>query len=295
MENIKKSGANCNAHLLHFKLIVIGLILFFNLNNVFSGINGSLSNLVSQAGDEVEAEKNNSYKISILGGNSIEQNGKKMSKSEYYLKPAFYYEHSSGFYSALSCIYMPTDKKEPLDNISFNIGYDKDFGDYLTLGIDYTYSYYFTTKQVASGVPHTFMLSGSWYNRIVIPAFYVIYNYGTTKDYTLSFDFTHVFSFPEIFSANDKLSIALITGLYAGTTNFYEDYTTKNKLGSKNVTSTVSSKFSLTSAFINSSVKYKISFVSFGAGINYSLPLNQQKVLNSNNLPTFTVNTSFYF
>ena len=249
--------------------------------------------------DSVVKEKANTFKLSLQAGNNLLQNGKKMAKDEYYIKPSFNYYHRSGFYASSYLALLPSDKKRMLDNYCLNAGFDKDFGDYLTLGIDYAYLYYYSTKQVSSSASNYITLSGSWYNKTLTPTIYAILSAGSTTDYTTCFDLEHVFSKKNVWKKNDKLSLPISFGAYAGTSNAYQNYTVKNKITDKAGKSvnqnTINTGFTLTALYTNLTLKYRLNKWSVAANAAYYLQFNVPKKLSSNNAPLFRLTLSRYF
>jgi hypothetical protein len=247
-----------------------------------------------------EDDKKNNYEFSVQYGNNISQNGRKMTSDVTYIRPAFNYSHSNGIYLGINVSYLPANKKKKkFDNVSFNLGYDKELGENFSIGIDYTYSRYFSAKQVASSIPNTIMLNGSWFNTIISPTLSVMYSFGDTSDFTMSLDISHVFSFKHLFTNTDKLTIPVVLGTYAGTSNFYKNYTKKNNItdtsGSLIDASSIKSSFGFTSAYLLTTVKYKISFFSVGGSVNFILPINQPKKITKNNHPVYSVQIAFNF
>lgn len=235
----------------------------------------------------------NTLKVALSTGNNIIQNGRKMNTNAHYLMPAFSYFHHSGCYVGASLVYMFTNKK-PLDNLSMNIGYDKDFGENITIGIDYSYSKYFSTKQVKSGVPHTLTLSGLWYNTIVTPAVYAYYTFGSATDITLSADLTHSFIFKNILTPADKISIPVVFGAYMGTLNFYNEYVKKNPESTVTPT-TYPTRFGLTSIFCTASLRYRIKSFGFGLTGTYNAQFNAKQKPVWAALPIYKLQVAYYF
>lgn len=249
--------------------------------------------------DSVVKEKANTFKISTQVGNNIQQNGKKMAKDEYYLKPTINYNHISGFYASTYFVLLPADKKRILDYYCLNAGFDKDFGDNLTLGIDYAYNFYYSTKQVSASASNFVTLSGSWYSKRLTPTIYAILSTGSTTDYTTCFDLEHVFSKKNVWKKNDKLSFPISFGAYAGTSNAYQNYTVKNKITDKAGKSvnqnTINTGFTLTALYTSITLKYKVNKWGIAANASYYAQFNVPKKLTSNNAPLIRITASRYF
>lgn len=252
-----------------------------------------------QAPGDNSEEKKHTFRLALQAGNNLVQNGKKMSKDELYLRPTLYYNHISGFYAISYVSYLPGDKKRPLDNVTADVGYDRDFGDKLTLGVDYMYTYYYSSKQVGSSASNLITLSGSWYNKIITPTLYSIWSVGTTNDYTAGMDFIHTFKYKNVFKTNDVFTIPIIVGAYAGTSNNYQSYTKKNnvtdKKGKAVSTSDINPGFGLTSIFFSAALKYRYKHMAISPAINYYLQFNQPKKLASSNVPVYKLTLSYYF
>jgi hypothetical protein len=259
----------------------MGFILFMSVHSF------------AQVDTAVTEKQSNDIKVALSAGNNIIQNGRKMNKNEQYIMPAITYFHRTGWYIGSSLVYMWSEKK-PLDNLSVNTGYDKEFRDDFTVGIDYSYSKYFSTKQVKSGVPHTLTLYGSWYNRILSPALYAYYSFGGVTDITFNTDFTHTFLFTNVLKNDDRVSIPVIAGAYFGTLNFYSDYVKKNP-DTNSSTSTTSTTFGLTSIFFSASIKYRIKSFGIGLGGTYNAQFNAKQKPTLASLPIYKIQLSYYF
>ena len=178
--------------------------------------------------DSTSTDNQNAYKIGLNYGTSLQQNGRKATSNEAFVHPSLQFTHTSGLSLEVSGILMPSAKKKMLDDVALSVGYDKDFGDHLSCGVEYSYSRYFTTKQLTSSQPHNITVNAMWYNSIVTPSLYITEGLGSSDDITFNFDLMHLFIIKHIISNKDKLTIPVIASVYAGTTNYYLDYLTKN-------------------------------------------------------------------
>lgn len=239
------------------------------------------------------------FKISLLYGNGIQQNGRNLPANQSFLKPAFRYTSDLGFYGAVSALFFPSEKKRKLDNISLNLGYDYDITESFSAGVDYTYSYYYSTKQLAALSPHILMLDLSWYNSIVTPSVYCIFDMGKKgTDYTFNLDLTHVFIIHHIFAKKDRIIVPLSAGGYAGTSKLYKEYLlTLSKPTSTSLATinTINRGFQLTSLYLLSGLKYRIGCFSLGGTLYYDWQFDSSsRSFQNGNLIT-TINTAFYF
>ena len=276
-----------NKQLRGLPFVLLHILMFLTMVNTAKAQNDSNYN-----------EPTHSFKFSTQIGNNLIQNGRKQAKNQLYFRPSFMYYHISGFYLGTYITTIPGDKKNPLDNIRWNTGYDYDIGDHLTIGIDYSYSKYYTTKQVTSSAPHCVMLSASWYAKLITPSIYEIMNLGSTNDYTTNFDLSNVFIKKQFLKTTGKLSIPINIGTYYGTSNYYSTYAKKNKLTDKkgkplplNSVTTTSTQF--TSFYASATIKYKISKFAISANLTITNQLVQNKYVTQT--PVWRVLLSYYF
>jgi hypothetical protein len=171
--------------------------------------------------DTSKIETYNEAKFSIQTGNNLVQLGQTMSSNEFYLRPGINYYHKTGLYVGGNLTWMPMDSSKKLDNFNLSLGYDRDLSDYFTVGIDYTFSQYYTTKQVASSAAHMISPYITWENKIVSPTLTPMLLLGTTNDFALQFDLTHIFVFKSVFHPKGKLTIPISTGAIGGTSDYY--------------------------------------------------------------------------
>jgi len=253
-------------------LIVIGIVL---VNSMFA-----FSYTINKDSQSVESK--HSFKFTTQIGNNVIQNGRKQATNQLYVRPSLMYYHIKGFYIGTYITTVPSNKKNRLDNIRWNTGYDYDIGDHLSLGIDYSYSQYFTTNQVTSSAPHCIMLSATWYGNIITPSIYEIFNLGSTNDFTTNIDFSHVFVKRNFLHSKGKLSIPLNIGTFYGSSNYYNNYAKNNKLTDKkgnplplNSLSTTANEF--TGFYVSLTLKYKISNFAVSSNVTMNNQLEQKK------------------
>jgi len=287
------------------KLKIFCLIIYlvpFGINYLqaeTSNSNKIISDSTSINDDKTDNDKVNNFKLAFKYGNNIQQRGKKMVVDQHYMQPSFRYSNSNGIYACLSYEYLLNVKKDHIDNIAVNVGYDKEFTDYFSASIDYSYSKYFSTKQITSGEPHTLTLDATFDNDIITLCISGIGSFGNVNDITTSLDLSHIFLIHHLFNKKDKLTIPIIVGAYAGTSNFYRDYllvnNVKNKKGKAITANEINTEFALTSDYITTGIKYRVGFFSIGSTITYSSEFNQPKTLATSNEPVYDVTMAFYF
>jgi hypothetical protein len=244
-------------------------------------------------------DKDNEFKAYLQNGNCTLQNGKKSATNDNYLRSGFDYSNTAIGISAGAYCDDIFAEKVPIDNITFNAEYDKDFGDHFSTSINYAYGDYYSTRQVSSSENNVFTLDGSWDNKIITPDLSLIYSTGKTSDYTVNFDASHVFSFKNINTKNDRLMIPIIVGTYMGTTNFYKEYINKNKIRNKKgeliKPTDINTQFQLTSIYLTTAIAYRIGHFSISGGITYSFEYNEPKGTSPSNTPVYYIKTAVYF
>jgi hypothetical protein len=245
----------------------------------------------------------NQTKFSIQSGNNIVQAGNAMAENILYLRPGIMYYHKSGVYAGASLTYMPTDTtKKPIDNYYLNIGYDIDLGKNFTAGIDYSFSHYFSDKQVASSAAHMIRPYISWDNNIATPTLTPMILLGTTKDYALQLDFTHIFIFKSIFTDKDKISIPISIGAIGGTSDYTTTYNTVSATGkgkgkgkpATTTTTTTASQIALTSIYAMATIKYKIKNISLSFNTSLYHSTDPNYTSSSSNTPVYKLTLAYY-
>lgn len=288
-------------------MINIKTILFFILMLTISSVY-SQTDSIQAAIDSVRLDSLNNLpfsqaKFSIQSGNNIVQVGQAMATNAIYVRPGIMYYHKSGIYSGASLTYMPTDTtNRPIDNYFLNVGYDHELGKNFSVGIDYSFSHYFSDKQVASSASHMIRPYLSWDTKYVSPTLTPIILLGTTKDYALQFDLTHVFIIRSIFSDKDKISIPISIGAIGGTSNYSTTYNTvsnsgkgKGKGNSVISTTTISkTQIALTSIYAMATIKYKIQNIalSFNTSLYHSTDPNYTSATSST--PVYKLTLAYY-
>jgi hypothetical protein len=125
--------------------------------------------IIDTAKDSTKIETYNEAKFSLQTGNNLVQLGQSMSTDAFYLRPGINYYHKTGLYVGGNLTLMPMDSTKKLDNFNLSVGYDRDLSDFFTIGIDYTFSQYYTTKQVASSAAHLISPYITWENKLISP------------------------------------------------------------------------------------------------------------------------------
>lgn len=243
--------------------------------------------------DTSKIENYNEAKFSIQTGNNLVQLGQTMSSNEFYLRPGINYYHKTGLYVGGNLTWMPMDSSKKLDNFNLSLGYDRDLSDYFTVGIDYTFSQYYTTKQVASSAAHMISPYITWENRILSPTLTPMLLLGTTNDFALQFDLTYIFVIKSVFHPKGKLTIPISTGAIGGTSDYYTTYTTKRK-GRIVTTTMAKSQLAITSIYAMASLKYKIKRTAFSFNTSYYHATDPNNTGVSNNRPIFRFIAAYY-
>lgn len=269
------------------------LILLFSCSTIVHAQLDSMTAIIDTAKDSTKIETYNEAKFSLQTGNNLVQLGQSMSTDAFYLRPGINYYHKTGLYVGGNLTLMPMDSSKKLDNFNLSVGYDKDLSDFFTVGIDYTFSQYYTTKQVASSAAHLISPYITWENKILSPTLTPQFLLGTTSDFALQFDLTHIFVFKSIFHPKGKLTIPLSAGAIVGTSEYYTTYTTKRK--GRNVTTTATkSQLALTSVYAMATVKYKIKKTAFSFNTSYYHSTDSNNTGVSNNTPIFRLIAAYY-
>lgn len=269
------------------------LFLLFSCSTIVHAQLDSMTAIIDTAKDSTKIETYNEAKLSLQTGNNLVQLGQSMSTDAFYLRPGINYYHKTGLYVGGNLTLMPMDSTKKLDNFNLSVGYDRDLSDFFTIGIDYTFSQYYTTKQVASSAAHLISPYITWENKILSPTLTPQFLLGTTSDFALQFDLTHIFVFKSIFHPKGKLTIPLSAGAIGGTSEYYTTYTTKRK--GRNVTTTATkSQLALTSVYAMATVKYKIKKTAFSFNTSYYYSTDPNNTGVSNNTPIFRLIAAYY-
>jgi hypothetical protein len=251
-------------------LFIIFLCFSFKLN---SQVNSHQSIADTTLLDSIVDDRYNETKFSIQTGNNIVQVGQVMSTNQFYLRPAVSFYHKSGIYLGGNLTLMPTDTQRVLDNISLSLGYDKELKNNFTIGLDYTFSHYYSTKQVTSSANHVIRPYISWENKFIVPTLTPSIIIGSNIDYAAQFDLSRIFIIKSVFKKKDKISIPISIGINTGTSEFYSIYN-KDKRGPRQpmITDTVAvTRFAITSLYSMMGLKYKIKQTSFSFYTSYYL------------------------
>lgn len=253
-----------------FKFVVF--ILFFNL---VSDLNCQIDSLKLQSDTTKIDSLDDTYneaKFSIQSGNNIVQIGQVMSTSELYARPAISFYHKTGIYIGGNLTLMPTDTQNIIDNFSLSGGYDKELKKNFTIGIDYTFSHYYSTKQVTSSAEHIVRPYVSWENKYIMPTLTPSILIGDKVDFAVQLDFTHILKFKSVLKSNDRITIPVSIGMNSGTSEFYNMYSRDKRGGRPPITDTsTSTMFGLTSIYSMVGVKYKIKQTSLSFNTSYYL------------------------
>jgi len=236
-------------------------------------------------------------KVSLNAGNNLLQNGLKMAKDQYYIRPAYTFYHDSGYYFGAYATIFPENAKRKLDNIALNVGYDKDFGDHFSMGIDYTYSYYMSSLQVTASAAHMIILSTTWYSKYIMPSLLGIWNLGSTNDFTLNPDLSHFFIIRDVFREDDKITIPVALGAYMGSSNYLNQYTKKNNVKETGTTAVAQTAptFRFTSLYLNAGIKYRIGDWAFSFTGIYSKPIERKIRWKAPTIPILRLSVMYYF
>ena len=275
---------------LDMRKIVFVTTFLFSFSVIHSQDSLTVSQIDTALTNEDSFVSKNEARIYLQTGNNIVQLGRTLPSNAIYLRPSFMYYHKSGLYFGANLTILPNEKKRPLDNFLLNVGYDKDLGKNFMTGIDYSYSHYFTSKQVSSSASHMIRPYISWDNDYASPTFTPIISVGTSVDYSFQFDLTHIFTIRRIFSGRDKLTIPLIVGAIAGTSNYYTTYKKNNQLASNSSTS----KFAMTSIYFLATAKYRINRVSLSFNTSYYLSVDPTQTTTSSNTPFYKLTLCYY-
>lgn len=252
-----------------------------------------------QQSDSLKKEKENEFTISLTAGNNLIQKGKKAASAIPYLNPLIGYSFKNGVYLNLSANYLLNASKKSLDDISAEGGYTHSFGDHFSTSIGYTYTHFYSKKQLTFSEPNTITLAASWNGHIITPSLSTNYAFGQTKDITVDFSLAHSFDFEKIFAEDDALSIPLSIGASIGTSNFYKEYATYNVLKKKNGTdinpNEINTTFGLSSLSFDAGIAYTIKKLTITPAINYTMSKNNAANVSIKNVPNYTVEVLLSF
>jgi hypothetical protein len=257
-----------------------------------------------------------SFQVSVTSGNNQINMGKKQESNIFYLKPDLHYSYKAGFFADLSSTYFPTFNKSSIDNFALGIGYNLDLGSNLSSSLGYTFTKYYSHKEVSSSSPNELSASFGWDNPVIAPSLNLSYSFGSIQDIYTGLDLSHSFDFEHIFCSSDKLSIPLSVSASFGTTNFYKAYVKQNKIttkitkangkaknntGSTTTTTevvdytTINTKYTLTGLAFGTSVSYKIANLSLTPSVSYQIPFNQPSDLKSSRSLIFSFQIAYSF
>ena len=239
----------------------------------------------------------------------------------FFVKPDFHYSYKDGFYADLSCSYFPSFNKSSVDNFAVGVGYDFDLGKNFSADLSYTYTKYFSNKEITSSAPNEFEGSLEWDNSIISPAINMAYSFGVTNDFATSVDFTHTFDFEHILTHSDKLSIPVEVSVAFASANFYQEYVKNNKVkrkAKKTTTketnskgkaetettttddttvdyTTINTNFAFSSITLSTGFTYSLAGFDFTPTLAYLFPFNQPADLESSHSLVFTFQITYSF
>lgn len=254
----------------------------------------SASAITDTIQDTTKIKTNNEAKFSIQTGNNLVQVGQAMTTNEFYLRPGAVFYHKSGLYAGANLTYMPMDSSKKLDNFNLSAGYSIDLSDYFSTGIDYTFSQYYTTKQVASSAAHMISPYITWENKILSPTLTPMFLLGTTTDIAVQLDLSHIFIFKSVFHPKGKLTIPLSVGAIGGTSEYYTTNVLRNKRGRTVTVTNTKSQLALTSVYAMATIKYKINRTAFSFNTSYYHNTDPNNSDVSNNTPVFRFILAYY-
>ncbi|MTK52428.1 hypothetical protein [Paludibacter sp.] len=247
-----------------------------------------------------------SFQASVTTGNNQINMGKKQEANILYIKPALHYSYKEGLFADFSCAYFPTFNKSSIDNFAVGIGYNFNLGSNLSSSLGYTFTKYYSNKEVSASSPNELSTSFGWDNPVIAPSLNLSYSFGSIRDIYTGLELSHSLDFDHIFCSSDKLSIPLSVTTSFGTTNFYKEYVKQNKItkkvtkvnakangkaknntGSTTTTTevvdytTINTKYTLTGLAFGTSVSYTIANLSLTPSVSYQIPFNQPSDLKS--------------
>ena len=272
-------------------LIIIGIIVY--ASSCYSQVE-TQAPIADTTVDTAADETYNETKFSVQTGNNIVQVGQAMDSNEIYIRPAITFYHKTGIYVGGNLTFMPSDNQRIVDNFFLNIGYDRELNKVLSAGIDYSYSYYYSTKQIASSVGHMIRPYITWDNKYVSPTLTPMILLGSTTDYALQLDLTHVFLFKSIFTKRDRLSIPISIGAIGGTSDYYTTYAVKRKGSKRPVMATATmTEVALTSLYSMITVKYRLGRTSLSMNTSYYHSTDPNDLSTSGNTPVYKLTLAY--
>jgi hypothetical protein len=301
------------------EILVLRTMFKFQLLNYFLFViifTSIYSNTKAQTNND-SLENPNKFGLSILGGNNPGQaslntteisnktiyQGIQSAVPQYFIKPAFIYNHNSGIRAGLSATYLFTDSINQFDNILFSIGYSKTIFKHLVIDLDYSYAHYYSSLQIASASNHNASLTLAYDNKIITPSINAYYSFGGTSDYSYTGALEHCFSFDELFTSGDNFSIPLSVNGSFGTANFLETYVIKNRARLKQrvnkkpllpaTVPVVKTKFGLNSVCVSAGFYYSIGNYSIIAIVNYIKQVNTIEGVAENTTPAINIGLSY--
>ena len=264
----------------------------------------------SDDNNDSDSTKVHSFQASVSTGNNQISKGKKLASNIFFLKPALHYSYKEGFFADLSCAYFPSFNKKSIDNLAIGLGYNLDLGNNLSTSLGYSYTKYFSSKEVTSSAPNVVDWSLGWDNPIITPSLDASYNFGTTHDFSTGIDLSHSFEIQHLLTKSDKLSIPISVSTTFASANFYKEYIKNNKITkkaktntkSKQTTSTetvdyttVNTNFSISDVTLSSGFTYSIDGLSFTPSVAYLVPFHQPSDLLSRQSLVLTFQIAYSF
>jgi len=259
---------------------------------------------------EDDEDSPNSFEVSTTGGSNLIQQGKKLPTQQYYLAPSFTYSHSIGITAGIGAKYLPeTGKKKAWDDVSLTAGYSHAFMEHLNIGLNYTYTKYYSETQVMASEPHTFAFTSSFDNKIITPSISASYYMGDTvkiSDFIVVLGLSHNFTWKDNLTTGDEFTIPISASALLGTSNFYNNYVVKaqknGKLKAKpgkipkhgSTTVDADTNFGLTSIAFSGALSYTIKGFTLSPAASYSISTNNDSFVVADK-PDFTLTLTYSF
>ena len=156
--------------------------------------------------------------------------GRRDSVSAPYLYPSLTYYNKSGFYASSSLSYLTKSDQSRVDLFLITAGYDftakKLNGDISATKYFFNDDSYNVISEVEADLTAMLVYGFDILNAGISSSIY--FNKNGSSDFFLSSELSHDFV-----SSNSKFQISPTAGLYLGSQNFYEEYYTNNRLGSR--------------------------------------------------------------
>jgi hypothetical protein len=262
-------------------------------------ISGFVCSMLNAANEEDDKTPDHSFQAAVAMGNNQISQGKKMANDALYFKPSLHYSYKDGFYADVSANYIPSLKKKSLSNMALGIGYNFDLGANFSTGFGYSYTHYFSTKEVLSSAPNDLSWNLSWDNPIIAPSLNVDYSFGSTKDISAGLDLSHSFTVAHIFCSSDKLVIPISLSTTFASANFYQAYVMKNQVKNKKSgtvvnPSTVDTSFVVSDMSLSASLSYQIKNFSITPSLAYQIPFGAAADISTSS-PVYTLQLAYSF